>query len=154
MRFLLDESADARLGVHLRRLGHDVTAIAVDHVAGIKDSDVLAIARREQRVLITNDRDFGELIVSQGRSHVAAILLRLGSSVPLSDKVARLDAGIVRHRYGKAHPNSAMTSCDFGVFGWRHTSHWYTCEGSAGPTGVAAGQMTAVCCYEPLAARR
>lgn len=96
MRFLLDESADARLGVHLRRLGHDVTAVAADHLAGIKDVDILAIAEREERILITNDRDFGELIVAHGSSHMGAILLRLNSSVPLSVKIARLDAAIER----------------------------------------------------------
>lgn len=62
MRFLLDESADLPLREHLRRLGHDATAIAHEYPGALPDSDVLAIAVSEDRVLITNDRDFGELV--------------------------------------------------------------------------------------------
>ncbi|MGH2369863.1 MAG: DUF5615 family PIN-like protein, partial [Chloroflexota bacterium] len=63
MPFLLDESADFPLATHLKEWGHDVTAIAHDYPHALSDQDVLAIAVREQRVLITNDLDFGELIV-------------------------------------------------------------------------------------------
>lgn len=55
MRFLLDESADARLTPYLRSLGHDVTAVSVDQPASLGDQEVLAIAHRERRVLIAND---------------------------------------------------------------------------------------------------
>lgn len=55
MRFLLDESADARLTPYLRSLGHDVTAVSVDHPASLGDQEVLAIAHRERRVLIADD---------------------------------------------------------------------------------------------------
>lgn len=69
----MDESADARLGPFLRRLGHDVATIAVDHPASLKDEDVLAIARREQRILITDDRDFGELVFRNRRPHAGVM---------------------------------------------------------------------------------
>lgn len=65
MRFLLDESADFPLAAFLKIQGHDVTAIAHDYPHALKDQEVLAIARQEQRILITNDRDFGELLVRQ-----------------------------------------------------------------------------------------
>jgi predicted nuclease of predicted toxin-antitoxin system len=65
MRFLLDENADLRLRPVLLELGHDVTAIAVDYQASISDRDVLDLAYAEGRILITNDRDFGELIFRQ-----------------------------------------------------------------------------------------
>jgi predicted nuclease of predicted toxin-antitoxin system len=58
MRFLIDESADARLAVHLRSLGHDVTLVAADYAPATKDVDVLRIAVREQRILITFDHHF------------------------------------------------------------------------------------------------
>ncbi len=44
-----------------------------------KDREVLAIAQREQRILITNDRDFGELIFRQRLPHAGVILFRLGN---------------------------------------------------------------------------
>jgi predicted nuclease of predicted toxin-antitoxin system len=63
MRFLLDESAELRIADHLRQAGHNVTVIAHDFPSALGDREVLAIARQEQRVPITNDRDFGEPIV-------------------------------------------------------------------------------------------
>ena len=90
MRFLLDESADLPLAAHLQRLGHDVTSIVRDYTRSIEDAEVLGIAHREQRILITNDRDFGELIVRQGLPHAGVILFRLrNEDVPT--KIRRLD---------------------------------------------------------------
>ncbi len=79
MRFLLDESADYPLAATLRGWGHDVTAIAHDYPRALNDRDVLAIARQEGRILITNDRDFGELVFRQRLPHVGVILFRLGN---------------------------------------------------------------------------
>lgn len=92
MRFLLDESADARLGAYLRGLGHDVAAIAVDHPASLKDPEVLAIARREGRILVTDDRDFGELVFRRRHPHAGVIYLRLGDAAVLATKQERLHA--------------------------------------------------------------
>ena len=63
MKFLLDESAEFRLATFLEGEGHDAKTIAHDFQHSLSDEEVLAIALREQRILITNDRDFGELIV-------------------------------------------------------------------------------------------
>ncbi len=80
MRFLLDESADYRLSAFLNGQGHDVTAIAHEYPHSLSDIDVLAIAVREQRTLITNDRDFGDMIVRDGLPHAGVILFRLRST--------------------------------------------------------------------------
>lgn len=76
-RFLLDENADARLRTFLSNLGHDVTAIASEYPHSLPDKEVLAIANREQRILITNDKDFGELIFHQGLPHHGVLFFRL-----------------------------------------------------------------------------
>jgi predicted nuclease of predicted toxin-antitoxin system len=90
VRFLLDESADARLIAYLRRSGHDVTRIATEHPAGLPDSDVLALAFRERRTLLTADRDFGDLVFRQRQPHAGVILLRLEDE-ELATKVSRLE---------------------------------------------------------------
>lgn len=77
MKFLLDESAEFRLAAYLKHLGHDVTAIAHDYPHALPDPEVLAIARREQRILVTNDRDFGELIFRRRLPHCGVIFFRL-----------------------------------------------------------------------------
>ena len=78
MKLLLDQNIDHRLAVYLRALGHDVTAIAYDYPHGLNDQEVLAIAVREQRLLINYDHaDFGELIFRYDHPHCGVILLRL-----------------------------------------------------------------------------
>jgi predicted nuclease of predicted toxin-antitoxin system len=77
MKFLLDQSADFRLIPHLRQLGHDVHVISRNYPPGLPDADVLAIAQKEQRILIVADRDFGELIFHHGIAHVGVIFFRL-----------------------------------------------------------------------------
>ena len=62
MKFLFDQSADFRLISYLSRLGHDVQAISRNYPHGLPDEDVLQIARKERRILVVADRDFGELI--------------------------------------------------------------------------------------------
>jgi predicted nuclease of predicted toxin-antitoxin system len=77
MKFLLDESVEYRLAGFLSELGHDVTAIAVDYPSALKDIEVLTIARDQDRILITNDKDFGELVYRQRLAHCGVILLRV-----------------------------------------------------------------------------
>jgi predicted nuclease of predicted toxin-antitoxin system len=89
MRFLVDASSDARLIPYLRSLGHDVTRIGTDYPADLPDRDVLALAHHEHRILITDDRDFGELIVRHRHPHDGVIYLRLASTA-LAVRLARL----------------------------------------------------------------
>jgi predicted nuclease of predicted toxin-antitoxin system len=64
----------------LREAGHDVVAIA-EVAKGATDDQVLEHALKEDRVLITEDRDFGELVYARGRSSSGVILLRFHSRV-------------------------------------------------------------------------
>jgi predicted nuclease of predicted toxin-antitoxin system len=76
VRFLLDENAEARIAAFLLGRGHDATRVGHDYPAGLPDEAVLALAYEESRVLITNDRDFGELVVRERRPHAGVILVR------------------------------------------------------------------------------
>ena len=96
MRFLLDQNADARLIPHLRVLGHDVIRIGKDFLPGLPDPQVLAIAYREGRILITEDRDFGEIVFVHRQPHAGVIYLRLGAA-DLPTKIARLDHVLAHH---------------------------------------------------------
>lgn len=96
MRFMLDESAHLGLVGHLGTLGHDVTVVGREYPPSLDDPAVLAIAQQEGRVLITNDRDFGELVFDRFRPHSGVILLRL-KGLPLATQVARLDHVLADH---------------------------------------------------------
>ena len=66
----------------LRAAGLEVEAIA-EHSAGLSDEAVLALAVREQRWLITLDRDYGELLFARGLPAPPAVLyLRIRDPQP------------------------------------------------------------------------
>ena len=94
--FLFDQSADFRLIPHLRKLGHDITAISRNYPHGLPDEDVLEIARKEKRILIVADRDFGELIFHQGLAHAGVIFFRLPGA-KLQTKLDQLNTVLAEH---------------------------------------------------------
>jgi predicted nuclease of predicted toxin-antitoxin system len=97
VRFLLDESADGRIGAYLQERGHDVTRIGREYPLGLPDNEVLATAYGGRRILITRDRDFGELVFVHLQPHRGVILLRLGSAPPLAMIRARLEEVLSQH---------------------------------------------------------
>jgi predicted nuclease of predicted toxin-antitoxin system len=76
MRFLVDESAGAAVAEYLRSQGHDVLAVA-ETMPQAEDAAILATAAAEARIVVTNDKDFGELVFRCGQAHAEVILLRL-----------------------------------------------------------------------------
>ena len=72
MRFLADESCDFAVVRGLRSAGHDVQAIA-ELSQGSTDQAVLALASAGERVLLTEDKDFGELVFAG--AHATGVLL-------------------------------------------------------------------------------
>ncbi len=78
MNFLADESCAGPVIRALREAGHDVVAI-VEVAKGATDEQVLERALNDKRVLITEDRDFGELVYARGRPSAGVILLRFHS---------------------------------------------------------------------------
>ena len=96
MRFLVDESVHRGLAEFLRSLGHDVTIIGVDYPPSTVDLEVLAIAVRENRVLVSSDSDFGELVFADRQAHVGVVLLRLRDS-DLNAIKARMNAALRIH---------------------------------------------------------
>lgn len=75
MRFLADESCDFAVVRALRDAGHDVTAVAEVKPAA-KDDAVLSLARSENRILLTEDKDFGLLAYAGGQQTAGVILIR------------------------------------------------------------------------------
>lgn len=75
MRFLADESCDFAVVRALRASGHDVVAIA-EVAPRSQDTEVIDQAVREGRVLITEDKDFGQLVYAGARESSGIILLR------------------------------------------------------------------------------
>lgn len=73
MRFLADENFPRSSVVRLRDAGHDVAFVAEDSPS-MGDPDVLDRAIREGRILLTLDRDYGELVYRRGLSAPPGVL--------------------------------------------------------------------------------
>lgn len=73
MRFLADENFPRSSVVRLRDAGHDVAYVAEDSPSS-GDPDVLDRAIREGRILLTLDRDYGELVYRRGFSSPLGVL--------------------------------------------------------------------------------
>jgi len=81
MQFVVDESAGVAVVEYLRDAGHDVLAVA-EIMPQADDRDILALAAREKRILVTNDKDFGELVFRSGQAQHGIVLLRLRDESP------------------------------------------------------------------------
>ncbi len=79
----------------LREAGHEVHAVA-EVMAGSADEAVLALAVREHAVLITADKDFGELVFQRRAVPAGVLLLRL-VGLPQREKIARLLRAVREH---------------------------------------------------------
>ena len=84
MNLLADECIAAELVARLRKDGHNIE-FACENAPGAPDDDVLARAAVSGRVLLTADKDFGELVYRLGRAHAGVILLRLAGT-PILDR--------------------------------------------------------------------
>jgi len=75
MRLLVDECTGSGVAQWLTDQGHDVVSV-YDEMRGATDEVVLHRATDEERVLVTNDKDFGEMIYRRGWPHCGVILIR------------------------------------------------------------------------------
>ena len=76
MRFLVDECTGPAVTEWLSKQGHEVFSV-YDEARGSVDDVIIKKAFKENWILITNDKDFGEKIYRERRPHRGIILLRL-----------------------------------------------------------------------------
>ena len=95
MNFLLDESLDARIAGRLRQDGHQVACVW-EMSAGIDDEIVLADSTASGAILVTADKDFGELVFLRGQAASGVLFVRLAELSP--DAAADLVAAVVGER--------------------------------------------------------
>lgn len=82
MKLLADEGIDAAVVARLRSAGHEVTYIA-ELDPGIDDEQVLTLATAEAAVLLTADKDFGELVFRRRQVTAGVLLVRLPGLAPV-----------------------------------------------------------------------
>ena len=91
MRFLADECCDFAAVRSLREAGHDVLAVNEFQCRSV-DKEVIALALAENRILLTEDKDFGWLVFAARIDSPGMILLRFPASSrgSLADAVGKL----------------------------------------------------------------
>ena len=76
MKFIVDECTGTSIALWLQKHGYVAFSI-FDEMPGISDHKILEKANNENYIIITNDKDFGELIFRDHLPHKGVILLRL-----------------------------------------------------------------------------
>ena len=116
MNLLADESIDRQIVARLLQDGHAVVYVA-EMSPGISDDDVLREAARRNALLVTADKDFGELVFRQRRIHTGVILLRLSGLS--SDSKADIIALSIREQ--RAEMQGSFTVISQGFVRIRHS---------------------------------
>jgi predicted nuclease of predicted toxin-antitoxin system len=102
-----DESVDRQIVDRLRADGHDVWFIA-ELEPGIEDEEVLRMSRESSAILLTADKDFGELVFRHRRLHSGILLIRLAGLAP--DAKAEMVAAVFERHANELHMNFAVLS--------------------------------------------
>ena len=90
--FLVDECCPASVVAALRGRNLDVRYVA-EEAAGLSDADVMSLAIDQGRILVTTDKDFGNLALRLGHQLPGVVLIRVKRlAVP---EVAERIAGLI-----------------------------------------------------------
>jgi len=76
MRFLLDENISPETEKLVKSWRYEVTSIAEKGIKGVGDLEVIRIAKKEKRVIITQDLDFGRVYYFMMKADVGIIVIR------------------------------------------------------------------------------
>lgn len=75
MKFIIDESSGKTIAQFLISQGYDVIYVG-DFMEQAFDEEILEYATAENRILVTNDKDFGELVYKKRKKVAGLILIR------------------------------------------------------------------------------
>lgn len=98
MKFLTDENVAVSVVQTLRIAGYDVKDIKKEKLCGTSDRKILELASKENRILITHDKDF-----AFAQKHKGIILLRFQNQRPLTVSNALLQ--LLRSSLKRKIPN-------------------------------------------------
>ena len=107
MKLLVDEGVDAAIVARLRADGLDVLYVA-ELAPGITDQAVLELANSDGRVLVTTDKDFGELVFRLRRVAFGVLLVRL-AELPSASRADAVAQAIGEHRDKMAGAFTVLT---------------------------------------------
>lgn len=102
LNFLVDVSAGLSVTIFLRSEGYD--AISVQEInPRMKDEEIIRLAVRDKRIIVTMDKDFGELVYRCLMNHSGILLLRLDNEK--SSEKQRILKYILQYHKSHLHEN-------------------------------------------------
>lgn len=105
MIVVADESVDFGIVLSLRQKKIIVLSIAEEY-SGIKDEEVLNIAVKNQSLLITEDKDFGELTYRLKLEHNGILLIRI-NEIPRRERI-ELVAELIEKHFDELYNNFSV----------------------------------------------
>lgn len=111
MRFLADMGISPKTMAFLQSLGHDAVHLHDQGLDRLEDPAILAKAQEEDRILLTHDLDFGELIAVSGARLPSIVVFRLRNMRP--EMVSRYLQGII-DQHGESLEKGAIISVTEG----------------------------------------
>jgi len=75
--FLADENISPETAAHLQTLGHSCHSLRQAGPWRLKDQEIVTLAQREGRIIVTHDLDFGQIYHLTSGGQVGVIVLRL-----------------------------------------------------------------------------
>ena len=79
MKFKIDENLPAEVAAQLRGFGHEASTVSDKDLAGAPDTEIVAVAAAEARILITLDKGIANLVRHPPSTHHGVVLFRPGS---------------------------------------------------------------------------
>lgn len=96
MKFVVDESTGRSVADFLDEKGFDTVYVG-EEMRSAEDDEVMDFASKENRIVVTNDKDFGRKTVKEGRSTEGVLLLRLKIETP-GNKIESVRNILENHR--------------------------------------------------------
>jgi predicted nuclease of predicted toxin-antitoxin system len=103
MKIVADEGVESRIVYSLRNAGFEVLYIAEEYRA-IKDIEVLTLANQEKAILLTKDKDFGELVYKNKYPYYGILMYRFNEGMSSVEKALLLLQAF--HTYGIQFENA------------------------------------------------
>ena len=93
MKFLLDANVAGTISKYLKESGHDIAEV-INKNPRMLDKDILAWALKENRILVTTDKDFEEMIWQQGQNHCGVLRIE---NLPRLERIALVKDVLMQH---------------------------------------------------------
>ncbi len=109
LKFLVDVGVGKKVEDFLYKSGYDILSVRKLNPR-MNDSEIIGIAAKDNRIVITMDKDFGELVYNSGLIHKGILLLRTENCS--GDKKAKILSEILINYSSELEENFCVFSKD------------------------------------------